>query len=124
VAFARELDLELTPDVHAPRRARAVLEAEFADLGDALFAAQVIASELVTNAILHGEPPVRLEVRSTDSGLHVAVHDRRADVGRPTPASRGLRIVDTLAVDWGMTPTATGKCFWAEVQAGARPADR
>ena len=65
VAFARELDLELSPDVHAPQRVRAVLEAEFADLGDALFAAQVIASELVTNAILHGEPPVRLEVRST-----------------------------------------------------------
>ncbi len=120
MAFERELDIELSPDVHAPQRARAVLESEFADLGDALFAAQVVASELVTNAILHGAPPVRLEVRGTESGLHVAVHDHRADVGRPTPASRGLRIVDTLAADWGVTPTPEGKCIWAEISTGGR----
>jgi hypothetical protein len=47
----------------------------------------------------------------------VAVHDQRAEVGRPTPASRGLRIVDTLSADWGVTPTATGKYFWADVAA-------
>ncbi len=111
----REVDIELPPDVNAPQRVRAVLGIEFADLGDALFAAQVIASELVTNAILHGEPPVRLEVRTTRSVLRVAVHDSRPDVGRPTPASRGLRIVDTLSADWGMTPTAAGKYFWADI---------
>ena len=117
MAFERELEIEVSPDVHAPQRVRAVLEAEFADLGDALFAAQVIASELVTNAILHGEPPVRLEVFATATGLRLVVHDGRPDVGLATPASRGLRIVNVLAADWGMTQTADGKCFWAEIAA-------
>ena len=87
VAFERELEIEVSPDVHAPQRVRAALEAEFAELGDALFAAQVIASELVTNAILHGEPPVRLEVLATATGLRLVVHDSRPDVGRATPDS-------------------------------------
>jgi anti-sigma regulatory factor (Ser/Thr protein kinase) len=117
VAFDRELDLEVSPDVHAPQRVRAALEAEFAELGDALFMAQVIVSELVTNAILHGEPPVRLEVLTTETGLRLVVHDTRPDVGRATPDSRGLRIVDTLATDWGVAPTARGKYFWADVAA-------
>ena len=121
MAFDRELEIEVSPDVHAPQRVRAVLEAEFADLGDALFAAQVIASELVTNAILHGEPPVRLEVFATATGLRLVVHDGRPDVGLATPASRGLRIVNVLAADWGMTQTADGKCFWAEIAAPCWP---
>ena len=115
MAFERELEIEVSPDVHAPQRVRAALETEFADLGDALFAAQVIASELVTNAILHGEPPVRLEVFANATCLRLVVHDSRPDVGRATPDSRGLRIVNILAKDWGMAPTAAGKCFWAEV---------
>jgi anti-sigma regulatory factor (Ser/Thr protein kinase) len=119
VVFERELDLEVPSDVHAARRVRAVLEAQCAVLGDALFAAQVIASEFVTNAILHGAPPVRLEVLPTSSGLRLVVHDGRPDVGTATPASRGLRIVDVLAADWGMTPKPGGKCFWADIAAPA-----
>ena len=109
MAFARELDIALSPDVHAPRRVRALLEAEFADLGDALYTAQVIASELVTNAILHGEPPLRFEARGSESGVRLAVYDQRGDVGRPTPASRGLEIVGHAVGGLGHDPDGHGQ---------------
>ena len=80
VAFARELDIAPSPDVHAPRRVRALLEAEFADLGDALYTAEAIPSAPVTNVILYGERPLRFEARGSEAGVRLAVYDQRGDV--------------------------------------------
>jgi hypothetical protein len=48
----------------------------------------------------------------------VQVHDERRDIGAPKAESRGLRLIDALAADWGVAYTEAGKCFWADV---ARP---
>lgn len=68
----------------------------------------LVVSELVTNAVRYGRPPVSLELRRVDGGVDVRVHD--ADpVGPPAidgdeaPADaesgRGLGIVSALATD-------------------------
>ena len=78
-------------------------------------------AELVTNALLHGSPPVELEIELTDDVLRVAVHDARpgaVEKHRPmssdTAAGRGLQIVETLATRWGVTPHDGGKAIWFE----------
>jgi anti-sigma regulatory factor (Ser/Thr protein kinase) len=79
--------------------------------------AVLVASELVTNAIVHtptAEVSVRLELRP--SGLSVAVED--LDPRPPEPVEgghgRGLHLVAGLTRAWGHGPTlAGGKVVWA-----------
>jgi signal transduction histidine kinase len=62
----------------------------------------LIVSELTTNAIRHGEGPVRVRVSHAGGRLRVAVHDQGA--GRPArrragadeESGRGLALVDGL----------------------------
>ena len=92
-------------------------------LGDAEVL-ELIASELVTNAIVHGAAPVQLILRyqdgeTTDRGRRRRPRTstnvrRRAD--RAEPGGRGLHLVASLAKRWGTRPTPTGKTVWATTQ--------
>jgi anti-sigma regulatory factor (Ser/Thr protein kinase) len=79
---------------------------------------QLLVSELVTNAVVHGEPPVRLEMEIEPPGVSVSVRDRGDDapvLREPTPAGehgRGLRIVRNLADEWGVEREMEGTCVW------------
>lgn len=81
--------------------------------------AVLVASELVTNAVDHGRPPVRLRVVRTDAAAVIEVTD--AGHGTPEPRSagaheargRGLSLVASLARDWGWEDTADGVRVWA-----------
>ena len=61
---------------HARQQARNVLAAwglgEHADLG------QLIVSELVTNAVCHGDGPIEMRLSFADGDLRVEVHDNGA----------------------------------------------
>ncbi|MFF7966471.1 ATP-binding protein [Streptomyces sp. NPDC007903] len=99
--------------------------AEFAD------AAAVVVSELLSNALLHGRPPVRvvcaLRRRSPDgAALRIEVADAgdsfdttrvRARWRHPSftleESGRGLFLVDALASRWGDEPTRNGHTVWA-----------
>jgi anti-sigma regulatory factor (Ser/Thr protein kinase) len=84
---------------------------------------EVVLSELITNAIVHGRRPSAATCRLLDGGfIEVAVDDD----GPGTPAvqagddrstgGRGLAIVQALAVDWGVEPhDADGKRVWARL---------
>jgi anti-sigma regulatory factor (Ser/Thr protein kinase) len=92
------------------------------ELGDeAGETATLIASELVTNAFLHGQGSIMLSVRRTDDVLRIEVRDEgRPDRIEVVPAEqhgdggRGLWIVEQLASDWGATE-GTGQ-VWAEIR--------
>ena len=85
-------------------------------------AARVLTSELVANAMMHGEGPIDVDVVRTDGVVRVAVTDQGA--GNPAlrgvdlddPGGMGLLIVSTMASSWGIEhPDSGGKRVWFEV---------
>jgi len=75
-------------------------------------------SELVTNAVRHGAPPISLVSERTADTFRIGVCDARRDMGPPEAESNGLRLVDAFATDWWVAPVARdGKCVWAEFPA-------
>jgi anti-sigma regulatory factor (Ser/Thr protein kinase) len=79
----------------------------------------LVVSELVTNAVRHAEPPVRLELQADDERVTVAVADGSPGrpVARPAPADaeggRGLPMIDLIAAETGVRPSPPGKTVWA-----------
>lgn len=84
----------------------------------------LIASELVTNAILHGAEPVELTLHCQDGEVTIEVADGDPRINnvrlragdQPDPGGRGLRVVASLADRWGARPSLSGKTVWATTQ--------
>jgi hypothetical protein len=76
---------------------------------------ELLCSELVSNAVVHGEAPVWMVLHEAPAEIVVAVFDRGG--GRPEPDASptgGLRIVDALSRGrWGCVPGNGGKWVWA-----------
>ncbi|WLW53385.1 ATP-binding protein [Streptomyces sp. YU58] len=87
--------------------------------------AALLASELCTNALLHGclrDRLFRVETSLAGTVLRVAVTDPRAERlphSRPSTNDdqfgRGLLIVRTLADRWSVERLTVGKTVWAEL---------
>jgi anti-sigma regulatory factor (Ser/Thr protein kinase) len=85
--------------------------------------ALLLVSELATNAIQHGAPPVRLSLRLNADRLRVEVTDSSPTlprVGQPGPdqvGGRGLPLVQQLAACWGsqVSRSRLGKTVWFEL---------
>ena len=94
------LDRELTEVGHAREKTRKALFGW--GLGDHVDLAELIVSELVTNAICHGEGPVKARISHGSGHLHVQVHDDGP--GRPVireaatedVSGRGLALITGL----------------------------
>lgn len=111
----------------ARKAVRSACEGIAVDADDVL----LCTAELVTNALLHGAPPVALEIEVAIDAVRIAVHDSRpgaVEKHRPvtsdTSAGRGLQIVESLAARWGVSQQESGKAIWFifEVDAGKRDA--
>lgn len=80
--------------------------------------AQLLVSEVLTNAIQHARGPLRLRLRRTARELTVEVADRSHRLPQPRLADtadesgRGLILVESLASSWGAHPTDDGKTIW------------
>lgn len=91
------------------------LAPEFAD--DAV----LVVGELVANATLYGEEPIRLSLWGMAQGVCVRVTDhgserpRKLSLGEDASHGRGLAIVEALADRWGVVPVpgGIGKTVWA-----------
>ncbi len=115
------LHRRLAPTLYAPRVAREVAAHACAQWGlsYASTAAQILCSELVTNAVRHAGTIIDLTVSLRDGALRVSVRDGYTRPPRMrTPeatddSGRGLLIVDTVASSWGTVPVPGGKLVWA-----------
>jgi anti-anti-sigma factor len=81
--------------------------------------AALLASELVTNAVVHAHTALELRVELRGSRLEVAVHDQDPDLPGllaakdGTDRRLGLQIVDQVATTWGVRQDeAGGKTVW------------
>ncbi|WP_328422332.1 ATP-binding SpoIIE family protein phosphatase [Streptomyces sp. NBC_00443] len=117
-------DLEADPAVVA--RARSDVSRQLAAWGleNLEFTAELVVSELVTNAIRYGRSPISLRL----------IHDRTllcevSDASSTTPhlrrarvldeGGRGLLLVAQLAGQWGTRHARRGKTVWAELDESA-----
>ncbi|MFG3015286.1 ATP-binding protein [Streptomyces cinerochromogenes] len=88
--------------------------------------AELLTSELVTNALVHTDDDAVLTAVVEDGGLHVEVRDfvaRRPEVRAPDTDDdthgRGLVLVQSLADAWGVRSHGVGKSVWFELGAEA-----
>jgi two-component sensor histidine kinase len=87
----------------------------------------LVATELVTNAIRHGEPLSGGQVTVTwqVDGREVLIHvtdgggSSQPRVRHPSPretSGRGLALVEALADRWGVDDSANGTTVWAALR--------
>lgn len=114
------------------RRARDVVTRALREwgLGDHVDDAQLVTTELVTNALLHAATPLGLLVAHDDGELIVEVRDELpVDFGLPAPSApiddelawvsmsgRGLVLVAACVDSWGIDVDATGKTVWTSMR--------
>jgi anti-sigma regulatory factor (Ser/Thr protein kinase) len=102
------------------------MEWGLADLADT---AELLASEMVTNAVqasgrlrIVETPVVRIWVTSDRESLVLGVWDAsaampvRQEAGPGDDSGRGLMIIDALSADWGSYREADGKVVWALIR--------
>jgi anti-sigma regulatory factor (Ser/Thr protein kinase) len=85
--------------------------------------AELLVSELVTNAYQHAPGPesFELEISADDERVRLSLADgssTRPVLAEPHPSAargRGIRIVATIATRWGADNYLAGKRVWAEL---------
>lgn len=83
---------------------------------------QLVASELVTNAVRHGVGEIRLEAQSTREIVSMQVYDRGAGfVPRSRSRTSGLAQVDAVCERWGVAPGPAN--VWCELRRGGGAPD-
>jgi anti-sigma regulatory factor (Ser/Thr protein kinase) len=119
--------LQLDPKPQSVGRARAWVVDGLQAIGrdDLVDAAELGVSELVTNAILHADPPITLRLRGTPTHPRVEVHDNSARPPAPSAdmtgddrllstVGRGLGLLALYSRSWGADLSGDGKVVWFE----------
>ncbi|MEU6367993.1 ATP-binding protein [Streptomyces sp. NPDC046931] len=117
-----QADLRAVPEV---RRALRELLTHWGKPGRSEIA-ELLTSELVTNALVHTDRDAVLTATVSPRGLHVEVRDfvrRRPHLRMPTiddgTHGRGLVLVQSLADAWGVRAHGVGKSVWFDLDAEA-----
>lgn len=83
--------------------------------------AELLVSELVTNAVKYGRPPVWLLVELRPGLVHASVSDtsttlpQRRDARPDSEGGRGLLVLEALAGSWGAVSVESGKYMWFDL---------
>lgn len=93
---------------------------------DLVDSAELLVSELVTNALVHAGTSIGLRAWVGAEGLRVEVHDGSLHLPSPRNNSslagtgRGLRLLQRMVDSWGALPHPAGKTVWFELSRGDR----
>src|SRR3954453_2999192 len=125
VEFVFVTSLQFPPDHAAAAKARRFISDTMRSWGydDSVADAQLLVSELVTNAVLHARSATRVTVERNGRTLRVSVFDRNParprlrELGPEAVTGRGLLLVDRIAQRRGVDTNDEGKCVWFEVEA-------
>ncbi len=105
---------------HARRFTKRTLRAW--DVTEETDAILLVVSELVTNALVHTDGQVRLDLTLIDNRLRVAVADasprtpiKPTSIGWEATGGRGILLVEALSAVWGTVPVSGGKQVWSEI---------
>ncbi|MBX6390088.1 MAG: ATP-binding protein [Frankia sp.] len=88
---------------------------------DSTATAELLVSELVTNAVKYGRPPVWLLVELRPGLVHASVSDTsttlpdRREVDEESEGGRGLLVLEALAGSWGVASVESGKYLWFDL---------
>jgi serine phosphatase RsbU (regulator of sigma subunit) len=112
---------KLPAEAAAVRRARGLVSTalEEWDLADLCYTTELLASELITNALRYAKGPIELRLLH-EGTLICEVHDTSAALPRLRHATddeengRGLQVVSRLSHRWGTRRTSVGKVVWCE----------
>lgn len=120
-------------DLHAVPEIRRELRELLGQWGrcDSTDVAQLLASELVTNALVHTEQGAVVTAVVASSTLRVEVRDFITGLPAPGPPGhlrqdsldtngRGLFLVQSLADSWGIRTQGMGKVVWFELHRPGR----
>ncbi|MEU9110336.1 SpoIIE family protein phosphatase [Streptomyces sp. NPDC048483] len=115
-------DWSLAPEARSVARARELARDQLTDWGlqELVDTTELLVSELVTNALRHGQGEIRLRLL-LDRTLVCEVWD--ADLAQPRrrrardtdEGGRGLQLVGLLSTGWGSRRTPRGKTVWFEL---------
>ncbi|MEW1642795.1 SpoIIE family protein phosphatase [Streptomyces sp. NPDC091219] len=112
-------DIEPDPAHVAGARQAATEQLTAWGLDEEAFVTELVVSELVTNAIRYGEPPIQLRlirdralICEVSDASSTSPHLRRAHAY--DEGGRGLLLVAQLTQRWGSRQTGSGKTIWAE----------
>jgi serine phosphatase RsbU (regulator of sigma subunit)/anti-sigma regulatory factor (Ser/Thr protein kinase) len=114
-----EWDVPSDPAAVAPVRAEGTRTLEAWGLDQIGFTTELILSELITNAIRYGSPPIRVRllhertlICEVADGSSTSPHLRRA--ATTDEGGRGLFLIAQYAERWGTRYTRRGKIIWTE----------
>ncbi|MFJ4982310.1 SpoIIE family protein phosphatase [Streptomyces sp. NPDC088732] len=89
---------------------------------DEVDTALLVVSELVTNALVHTDGQVRLDLALIGDRLRIAVGDssprtpvKPAVVSWQDTGGRGILLVEAVSTTWGTVPLSGGKQVWSEL---------
>ncbi|MEU1938434.1 SpoIIE family protein phosphatase [Streptomyces coeruleorubidus] len=112
-------ELPADPALVGEVRASALRRLSDWGLDETAFAAELILSELITNAVRHGTGPIRVRllygrtlICEVSDASNTAPHLRRA--ASTDEGGRGLFLVAQLSQSWGTRYLPEGKVIWAE----------
>nr|WP_308121214.1 SpoIIE family protein phosphatase [Actinoplanes bogorensis] len=128
--------VRLPNDRRTPAAARALVRTvlEEAGLESLLNEALLLTTELSTNAVVHANTELDIEVRADATGLTVTVTDfapgpveqlavgprnESVDIGEVAERGRGLLLVDHFASRWGTVHEGSGKGVWFRLEGRA-----
>jgi anti-sigma regulatory factor (Ser/Thr protein kinase) len=104
------------------QRARRLAQTVVEECGGDSDGAALVVSELAGNAVVHARSPFTVTVSCDESRTLIEVADGTPRLPRLRSASkaalggRGLRLVRSLAISWGVHARArNGKTVWAEL---------